>query len=290
MGIVFNKPTPITKHNFKNISFLLKRDDLISQDFSGNKARKIEFLLQNLPPNIDTIVSYGSIQSNAMFSLSVFAKEKGLKFRYYANHIPSLLRKNPQGNLKLALQNGMELIEGYDFNIKPNELFIKEGIAQKEAFFGIKNLAKEIVDELGNIKAQIFLPSGTGTTALFLSKALKEMGYSNLKVYTTPCVGRKEYLKEQFLELCSDEKLFPTIIDTKKRYHFGKLYKEFYQIWLELQKETKVEFDLLYDPKGWLTILENIKLFDNLIYIHQGGKLGNITMLQRYKKKFGEVI
>ncbi len=283
MELNFNTPTPIEKYSFKNFQFLLKRDDLISMDFSGNKARKIHWYLHNLPKDIDTIVSFGSVQSNAMYSLSVFAKKMGLKFRYYANHIPALLRKNPQGNLLNALNNGMKLVEGYE-NIKTskNELLINEGIANKEAYYGIKFLAKELTEQLENKEYQVFLPSGTGTTALYLNRAFMELGAENFKVYTTPCVGSSSYLKEQFTALEENQKFHPSVIESKKKYHFGKLYLEFYQIWLELQKETKVEFDLLYDPKGWIVLLESRELFNNLIYIHQGGTLGNVTMLKRY--------
>jgi len=54
-----------------------------------------------------------------------------------------------------------------------------------------------------------------------------------------------------------------------------------------LQKDTKIEFDLLYDPMGWI-VMDNRRerLGQGTLYIHQGGLLGNVTMLQRYKKKF----
>ena len=215
--IVFNTPTPIEKLIFKSIPFLLKRDDSISKDFSGNKARKILWYLDNLPSSIDTIVSYGSVQSNAMFTLAKFANLKSLKFKYYANHIPQYLQKNPQGNLLNALNLGMELIEGYkDIETKDSEHFIKEGIATKKAFYGVKKLALELVQNLDNRDYQIFLPSGTGTTALFLSKALKELEANNLRVFTTPCVGNSQYLLEQFSELESNKKFYPRVVDTKK--------------------------------------------------------------------------
>jgi len=291
MSLNFNTPTPIEKYIFKNTSFLLKRDDLISIDFSGNKARKLYWYLDNIPKNIDTLVSYGSIQSNAMYSLAKFANLKGFKFRYYANHIPKFLKENPRGNLLNALKLGMELKEGYEgIEFIENELFIKEGVATKEAYYGVKKLAVELVEQLDSKEYQIFLPSGTGTTALFLSKALIELKAKHLRVYTTACVGSSEYLIEQFRELEANSKYYPKILDTKKRYHFGKLYKEFYQIWLELQKELEIEFDMLYDPKGWLTILENRVVFNNLVYIHQGGAMGNVTMLERYRFKYGDNI
>ena len=285
----FNIPTPLEQYTFKNIPFFLKRDDLISQDFSGNKARKIEHYKGNLPENIDTIVSFGSIQSNAMYSLAKFASIKGLHFRYYANHIPQILMDNPHGNMLLALKEGMELCEGYEGleNIASNELLIQEGIATKEAFIGIEQLAQEIIEQLPKKSFEIFLPSGTGTTALYLSKALQKMGADYLKVFTTPCVGDSAYLIKQWNRLEKESRFYPRIIETQKKYHFGKLYAEFYQIWLELRQETNVEFELLYDPNAWIAILENRDIFSNLLYVHQGGILGNVSMLERYKYKFG---
>ena len=47
-----------------------------------------------------------------------------------------------------------------------------------------------------------------------------------------------------------------------------------------------VEFDLLYDPIGWKSLLEHEEKLDGTpIYIHQGGLLGNVSMEERYKRK-----
>lgn len=291
MQIKLNTPTPLESYSFKGVDFLLKRDDLINKELSGNKARKAHFLIENPPENITSITSYGSIQSNAMYSLSYLAKEFGIDFYYHANHIPTLLRDNPQGNLALSLKNGMILKEGYESIEKSsNTLFIKEGIAQKEAYYGIYKLAKELIEQTTSSREyQLFLSSGTGTTAIFLTKALKELGADNITVYTTPCVGKSSYLLEQFRELEEESIYYPKILESKKRYHFGKLYREFYLLWLELQRDLNIEFELLYDPKSWIVILENRELFSNLIYIHQGGLIGNSSMLHRYERKFGSL-
>jgi len=197
-----NLPSPIQSITFDKQHFYLKRDDLIDPDFSGNKARKFYYFLQHDFPDIHKLISYGSAQSNAMYSLSVLAKMKGWEFEYIVDHIADYLKEHPHGNYKAALNNGMllrqsqqpfpELVEGKE------TLFVEEGGRQKEAEFGIGVLAEEIASwqsENGVKELNIFLPSGTGTTALFLQKHLP----SN-RVYTTPCVGDEAYLKKQFLE------------------------------------------------------------------------------------------
>ena len=272
-----------------NQRYFVKRDDLLHSDFSGNKARKFYYFLKNDLQGIEKIISHGSNQSNAMYSLSVLCKLKNLKFDYYVSHLPDILSKNPNGNYKEAVKNGMNLIIGeVPTSFQENELFIAEGGAIKEASFGIEILANEIKSwaKEQNIEAKklkIFLPSGTGTTALYLQQ------YLQFEVLTNSCVADDDYLKKQFFAL--EDKNHPTILKKDKKYHFGKLYIEFYLKHLEILKQTNIEFDLLYDSLGWIVFEEFVKNLENkddyiFLYIHQGGVLGNKTMIERYKFKF----
>lgn len=278
--------SPIENITFEGKTFFLKRDELLDKDFSGNKARKFYYYLYKDFPHIKKLISFGSAQSNAMYSLSVLAKIKNWKFDYYVKHISSYLQENPHGNYKYALENGMKLYtKELPLNIPRDVLFIDEGGKGAEAEFGIKILAQEILQWQNEQKIKnidIFLPSGTGTTALYLQKNLQ-----NITVYTSACVGDKSYLEKQFLELEKDTSKHPQILALNKKYHFAKLYKENYEIWLKLQKQTKIEFDLLYDPLGWRTLVHHLDKFKNpILYIHQGGLLGNESMLARYERKF----
>lgn len=270
---------------FNNKKYYIKRDDLLSIDFSGNKARKFYYFLKNDFPHIKKIVSSGSAQSNAMYSLSVLCKLKNLKFDYYVDHVANYLKDNPNGNYKFALKNAMNIKEeSLPLSFENDTLYINEGGALKEASYGIEILANEILSWAKEKKTEnlkVFLPSGTGTTALYLQK------YLPFEVLTCACVGDEEYLKKQFNEL--EKENHPTIIKREKKYHFGKLYKEFYEKHKELLNQTNIEFDLLYDSLGWICLENYINsLEDNsfeFLYIHQGGILGNISMLKRYENK-----
>ncbi|MGB5867461.1 MAG: 1-aminocyclopropane-1-carboxylate deaminase, partial [Arcobacteraceae bacterium] len=143
------KNSPIEQITFQNRSFLIKRDDLLHKDFSGNKARKFFYFLEQDFDGVTTLISHGSNQSNAMYSLSVLCKLKKWNFIYYTNHLASYLKENPQGNYKYALNNGMDLIvdENFDKNslsLDTRTLFIQEGGALEEASYGLKILATEI--------------------------------------------------------------------------------------------------------------------------------------------------
>jgi len=278
---------PVQKVKFKQFSFYLKRDDLLSEDFSGNKARKFFYFLNRDFENIKKVVSYGSNQSNAMYSLSVLCSLKSWEFEYYTEHISTFLKQNPNGNYEDALKNGMNIFTSQiPKSFAKDTLFIKEGGAVKQAEHGLKVLAKELEEYILKNKLKnpkIFLPSGTGTSALYLQKNL---GY---QVFTCACAGDEIYLKKQFKELEIDSSYFPKILSLEKKYHFGKLYKEHIELYLELKKELDIEFDLLYDMQGLRLVLKYFKDEKELIYIHQGGLKGNISMLSRYKYKFGEL-
>ena len=289
--------SPIEKKAFQGHEIYIKRDDLLHPSFSGNKARKFWYFFHNEFPHITKIVSYGSTQSNAMYSLSVLAKMRGWEFDYYTSHLSDYLKEHLHGNFKYALRNGMNLIEQEE---KPQQssienretLFIQEGGRDFFAEDGLKVLADEIMEwkeQNGIEELNIFLPSGTGTTALFLEKSFVGIRTTRPTVFTVPCVGDSRYLKKQFFMLEKDEQYHPTIVEPSKKRHFGKLYKESYTIWIKLRQEMDIEFDLLYDPIGWITLLENPKILDKpTLYIHQGGLIGNESMLPRYKRKYNE--
>jgi len=339
-------------------------------EFNGNKARKLEYFLHAGLGGIKRVVSYGSSQSNAMYSLSVFAKMKGLEFHYIVSNLNSNLAANPIGNFKFALENGMKIyidkdrrararalayelaglkeseiygddavnltdgsdrnglnlkdagesnlgkfdgsakLSGANFgefvshknsNLKKSadqassnlpdaqdcfigdSLFINEGVWQPQAEAGFISQARQIecwADAEGKT-VDIFLPSGTGTSAAFLAKHVK------FDVYTCPCVGDADYLKSEIEALTPNSKA--RILQPPKKYHFGDLKLELYRIWREVCEQTGIEFELIYDPVGFLTIMANLSAFKNeILYIHQGGALGNISQKLRYERKFKE--
>ncbi|WMN86382.1 1-aminocyclopropane-1-carboxylate deaminase/D-cysteine desulfhydrase [Vibrio parahaemolyticus] len=292
--------SPITQHSFNGQKFFLKRDDLLHSHFSGNKARKFMMLLEEQDPNVTTLISYGSAQSNAMYSLAALAKVKGWAFEFYVSHIPQWLKSTPIGNYRGALDLGMQITAMKDVGseLHPSQyitgirgldettLFMPEGGRSQIAEGGVKQLAREILDWTRfRAKEQfaVALPSGTGTTALYLHKYLNPHG---IEIITCPCVGDENYLTEQFNML--GETSHPQVLSVRKKHHFGRLYKEDYETWKSLYEQTDLEFDLLYDPYMWQCLASWRKENPDktLIYVHQGGILGNESMLPRYQREY----
>ncbi|WP_375753715.1 1-aminocyclopropane-1-carboxylate deaminase/D-cysteine desulfhydrase [Vibrio sp. HN007] len=295
--------SPITRHCFHGHPFHLKRDDLLHSQFSGNKARKFLALLNGDFSEVHTLVGYGSAQANSLYSLAVLSACRGWKLKFYVDHIPSFIKDRPMGNYRGAIEMGAEVIDLSQLEDRgerhpsqyiedtyanePGYLIIPEGGRSPLAEEGVKQLADEIVNWKMMERMEeltVALPSGTGTTALYLQKHLHQFG---IEVLTCACVGGEEYLTEQFNELDSESPK-PTILGTEHKHHFGRLEQENYKTWQELEEQTHVEFELLYDPLMWRCLKDWLPANTgrNLLYIHQGGTMGNETMLPRYQRMF----
>ncbi|CAM2833510.1 1-aminocyclopropane-1-carboxylate deaminase/D-cysteine desulfhydrase [Vibrio rarus] len=289
--------SPITQHTFGEHTFYLKRDDQLHQHFSGNKARKFMSLLHNEYPSINTLIGYGSVQANSLYSLAALCKIKKWSLEFYVQRIPQWLKENPRGNYRGALEMGAKIIE-VDSDVHPEQyiqqirqpdshcLVIPEGGRCEMAEQGIAGLASEIVNWASFRSHQqlaIALPSGTGTTSYYLQKHLQQ---HDIQVLTCPCVGGSQYLHKQWQELGGVAQ--PSVLPCDYKHHFGHLYHNEFLLWQKLHKNTNVEFDLLYDPYMWHALLPWMEQHQDtsVLYIHQGGLLGNETMLPRYQRKF----
>lgn len=280
--------SPIERYKLEGFSFFVKREDKLGL-INGNKARKLAYFLR---PDFkaEKILSYGSIQSNALYALSELAKMKQIPLFYVCKAPPKSLTQKPSGNYKFALENGVNFIyarQGIalgEFALslaKQNgAYFIPEGVACKEAEFGLKELALEIekqATDLG-LDFDLFLSAGTGTSAAFLAKN------SKFELYVVPCVGDELYLKRQMSELVSEADLSRLyIVKPPQKFHFAKPDKRLFAIY-EKALKIGLELDLIYDCLALLSLLENKQRFTKpLLFIHQGGLSGNESMLERYK-------
>ncbi|KAK9278090.1 hypothetical protein L1049_027648 [Liquidambar formosana] len=99
-------PTPIHKWNLpnlpKNTEVWLKRDDLSGMQLSGNKVRKLEFLMADaIQQGADCIITIGGIQSNHCRATAVAAKYLNLDCYLILRTSKVLVDKDPglTGNL-----------------------------------------------------------------------------------------------------------------------------------------------------------------------------------------------
>lgn len=263
-----------------NRRFWIKRDDCIHTYCNGNKARKFFSLLDSTHK---VWISYGGNQSNAMLTLAYLASIKGVAFHYV---MPSFYGE-PIGNLKMALSFGMTphilpfgssvvKLESYAKTLSyENALFIPQGGSVNLAQKGMDALAKELSQSVGGSPV-LFYTSGSGVGVVALKKALDSY-FPNASLVVLACA--KGDLEQKFLA----HSLTPPLI-LQAPFAFAKPKREIWQM-REYLKSKGLVCDFIYDSVGFCIIEKYLEKFIGweLVFIHSGGLLGDISQEQRYK-------
>lgn len=176
------------------IELWVKRDDLLHPVISGNKWRKLKYILDHaLSLGAHTLISMGGAYSNHLHALAYVGRELGLK-------TVGLIRGEQPDTLNPTLADmrnwGMELkfVSRSDYRdlrhykdrqdlpgINPRQYWLPEGGAQALALKGVAELVREIDMPYD----MLCVPCGTGTTLAGIIEALPEsvsvMGFAALK-------------------------------------------------------------------------------------------------------------
>ncbi|UKT62420.1 1-aminocyclopropane-1-carboxylate deaminase/D-cysteine desulfhydrase [Pedobacter mucosus] len=284
--------SPVQKLNLSPFSNLfVKRDDLIDPYISGNKWRKLKYILQRA--SIDKkshLITFGGAYSNHLVATAAAAAKSGLMSTAF-------VRGDEEVNnemLMLCKLYGMKLIftdrESYrnktalfnaHFQNDSHAYFIDEGGASPEAVLG----CSEIIAELPNTYDHIFCAAGTGTTAAGL---LEGINAANLKtkLHIIPVLKGGEFIKDEILKYTASSDQLILHLD----YHFGG-YAKITPILIEFIKnfilKTGVLIDPVYTAKMFYAIVDLqqqgiIKESDKILAIHTGGLLGILGMKDKF--------
>jgi 1-aminocyclopropane-1-carboxylate deaminase len=273
---------------FSNL--FVKRDDLIDPYISGNKWRKLKYILENaIQQNKNHLVTFGGAYSNHLVATAAAAA----KFGFQAT---GFVRGEEVKNEMLLLCSlyGMKLIftdrECYKdksllfekkFGQDNNAYFIDEGGASTEAVKG----CTEIFDELRENYDHIFVAAGTGTTAAGLLKAIQNKSL-NTKLHAIPVLKGGEFIRDEiskYTKISENLNLHTT-------YHFGgyaKTQPELIAFIKSFTAQTGILIDPVYTAKMFYSILDlqkkgEIKATDKILAIHTGGLLGILGMKDKF--------
>jgi len=176
------------------IELWLKRDDLLHPVISGNKWRKLKYILDHaLSLGSDTIISMGGAYSNHLHALAYAGKALGLKTvgiirgEQPQTLTPTLLDMQDWGlELKYVSRSDYRMLRQYKNwhdlpGIKPGQYWLPEGGAQDLALQGVA----EMVSEITMPYDRICVACGTGTTLAGIIAAVPESvqitGFAALK-------------------------------------------------------------------------------------------------------------
>lgn len=289
---MFNKIySPVNKIELEPFSNLfVKRDDLIDPYISGNKWRKLKYILSKAKAENKThLVTFGGAYSNHLVATAAAASRTGFKSTAF-------VRGEEVRNEMLLLCSlfGMTLVftdrESYKdkqalFNKKfendNDAFFIDEGGASPEAVLGCAEIIAELISEYDHI----FCAAGTGTTAAGLLEGIKKNNL-NAKLHIIPALKNGFFIKDEILKYtadCDNLMLHPN-------YHFGGYAKTTSEL-LDFVKNFVAKTGLLIEPvytaKMFYAICDlqkqnTIKAHEKILAIHTGGLLGIFGMKDKF--------
>ena len=225
-------PTPLVY--MKNLSeylggprIFVKRDDIGSLAFGGNKTRKLEFIMaQAVNEGCDTVVTLGGVQSNWVRQTVAAAKALGMEA------VAVLEGEKPehiQGNLMLDMLMGAELIymPGIPQDVEDQEIAsvfpitgpIAEELRKKGrrpflaplggatpiGNLGYINMTGELLDQaaaMGIRPRHIFVGTGTGGTHAGLQLGLR-LAKSDVKLHGISVSFHTRPKEEEIAEMCN---------------------------------------------------------------------------------------
>lgn len=293
---MFKENSPIQKVTHPDlldigVDLWLKRDDLIHEEVSGNKWRKLKHYVEKVKGR-DGLVTFGGAFSNHIAATASVGKILGIKTTGIIRG--DELHSKSNKTLEKAHLEGMELIfvsrEEYGFKnqlayhkqIKAefgDVVIVPEGGAGYEGMVGATEIIK------GHDDFDVFSVScGTGTTLAGMLLSLKShqhvLGFPALKGgFMRDEVN--QLVNQYFMspEICQDYSNEFSIVDA---YHFGgyaKVNHELVDFLRSYYKHTGVKLDPVYSGKmmyGLFAYLKsNKKYFDQkILAIHTGGMQG----------------
>jgi 1-aminocyclopropane-1-carboxylate deaminase len=295
-----NSPLQQLKHSFLT-DLWIKRDDLIDPYISGNKWRKLKYILSDAASKgKGHLVTFGGAYSNHLVATAAAAARSGLKATAFVRG-----EKVMNEMLLICQLYGMALIftdrESYKdkpacyheyFGTHPDTYFIDEGGASAEAVKG----CAEIITELPANLDHLFCAAGTGTTAAGLLKGIREAGLKT-KLHVIPVLKGGEFIREAIRKyiphtdspekgntfLGSDDLILHT------EYHFGgyaKTQPQLLQFIRQFTSSQGILIDPVYTAKMFFAIdhLAAQNYFhpaEKIVALHTGGLLGIMGMKEK---------
>jgi len=284
-------PTQQLKHPAR-INIWVKRDDLIDPYISGNKWRKLKYILEEAKKlDKDHLVTFGGAYSNHLVATAAACAKNGLKSTAF-------VRGEAVENEMLLLCRlfGMRLIftsrEDYKekkslfnklFAEDAHAIFVDEGGAGIHAVQG----CAEIIAELPADIDHLFCAAGTGTTAAGLLKGILESG-SKTVLHVVPVLKGGDFIADEMMKYTgsSDQLVLHT------DYHFGgyaKTQPELISFIKCFVAEEGILIDPVYTAKMFFAIddllmKQYFKTTDKIAAVHTGGLLGILGMKEKFRQ------
>lgn len=304
-------PTPVVE--LKNLAqqtgvdrILLKRDDLTGLEISGNKVRKLEYVVADaLKHGADTLVTHGGFQSNHCRATAAVGARLGLRARMILRS--SEAKPELDGNLFLdqlfgadvcfhkpdvyraELNQIVEQVMKEELQSGRKPYFFPVGASVPYGSWGYARCVAELVEQLGHdTSVDIYCATSSGGTqvGLMLGRAL--LGCNNWRILGVPVSDSAEYFHKSLRELerstveqfsldLSPEQTPIELVDGFIGEGYAVPFPKAVDTIKLLGRSEGIILDPSYTSKGMTGMLANLKNQppERLpVYIHTGGAFG----------------
>ncbi len=277
----------------RNIRLFIKRDDLIHEDVSGNKWRKLKYNVELCRSRKkEGILTFGGAFSNHLLATASACHLLGIRSVGIVRG--DELNKDSNETLRKCTEFGMQLIfksrEEYKLRYEkayieamaikfPEFHIVPEGGANYHGMIG----CQEILSEVDETIDHVFVAQGTSTTSCGIAMALND----EQNLHVIPVLKNYKSIEEMrklYVASGMNEEIINQLLGKVKaysQYHFGG-YGKYNEGLLMFISSFYSEFGLKLDPVytgkvmfGMLEIIQN-PAFDNssILFIHTGGLKG----------------
>lgn len=274
----------------RGFKVFIKRDDLIHPIISGNKWRKLKYLLKKAQAQNKThLVTFGGAYSNHLLATAAAAAKFGFK-------ATGIVRGEAVENdtLFLCRLHGMNLIftdrDSYRdksalfnhyFSGDNEAFFINEGGSSPEAAMGCSELVSELLENYDHI----FCACGTGTMAAGILNGITQHKLSTM-LHAIPVFKNGGFIGGEIEKLLTA----PANYQLHTDYHFGGYGKADDNLVAFIKKfvaDTGILIDPVYTGKLLYAIYDlasknYFKPGSRILAIHSGGIWGLLGMRDKF--------
>ncbi|MBK7980372.1 MAG: pyridoxal-phosphate dependent enzyme [Ignavibacteriae bacterium] len=305
-----NIPTPFSEIQFNGNKFFIKRDDLTGVELTGNKVRKLEYLLYDAKiKKADYVFTRGGDQSNHARATCISAASIGIKSKLF---LWGNSNQKPDGNLFLDKFVGAEIkfLNKKEYNSvdqimlddqteyskkKLKTYIIPSGGSSPLGIWGYINFVSELAGQTNLKKFNgIVTATGSSGTAAGILVGQTLLGL-NFKIFGISVIDKKEIVKEDIIKL-AEENIKEFDLKIKPNYNNLEIldnyseegYKNISQNKINLFKEFFIQTGILLDPtytgKAFFAYNDNFVNAKNnkVIFLHTGGIFGVFPKRKNY--------
>lgn len=274
----------------KGIKVFIKRDDMIHPLISGNKWRKLKYVLQKAQSDSKNhLVTFGGAYSNHLLATAAAAAKFGFNSTGFVRG-----EEVQNDTLFMCRLHGMQLIftdrDSYrdkpalfdkHFGSDADAFFIDEGGASPEAAQGCSELVGELTDTYNHL----FCACGTGTTAAGIINGIQEHHLAT-RFNAIPVFKNGGFIKDEIDKYLNN----PVNYDLHLDYHFGgyaKTTPELISFIKTFVAKTGILIEPVYTGKMLYALYDLAKKghFEpgsRILAIHTGGLLGLLGMKEKF--------